>query len=123
MRAVIGEVESHESDVTPKADGVASHMQWIVLHLTFQDPELTGWEAAQDSNAFVPAAGRIAKRAFEDVRQDVIKHHMGEYLASLSKNLEKCSNLVNRIRGVGSAEKPKKDPQGSLFPPDPPQAK
>lgn len=97
MRAALAVIDFHRGDGTERAEMVAANLQWIILHLVFRDPMLAGWESAPDSNALLPAAEAAATVSFEAVRKDVNKNHFGEYLASLSKNFEKCAGVVNRI--------------------------
>jgi hypothetical protein len=106
MRAVDGILDPHQSDVVPKADMVASHLQRIVLHIVFQDPAMAGWESDPDSNARLPAAETLAERVFQSVVANALKYHPNEYLASLSKNFEKCTTLVERILGRESIPNP-----------------
>ena len=109
MRSVDWILCLHESDIVPKASMVANHFQRIVLHIVFQDPGLTEWDTETDSNAKLPEVDKIAERVFNSVVQDVTKHHSGEYLASLSKNHDKCTSLVNRILNRSHLPKPPGD--------------
>jgi hypothetical protein len=110
-RAVENVVDSCQSVDKQKADMVASHLQWIVLHIVFQDPSIVGWDTASDSSAILPTAQTVAHGVFESVREDILINHPSEYLASLSKNFEKCERLVYRIRNP----QPKPGPQaGSI---------
>lgn len=104
MRVVDTAVDSHEVDGTPKADMVSSHLQRIVLHVVFQDPSLSKWDIAPDSNSLLPTAEKLAHKAYELVRKDVVNQHPNEYLASLSKNFEKCGRLVDRVRAAESGD-------------------
>jgi hypothetical protein len=122
MRAVDRIVAAREANTPPKADMVANHLQRVVLHIVFQDPKLSGWEVLQDSNTMLPVAEGIAEQTFEAVRKDVVEHHSSEYLASLSKNYDKCTTLVARVRNPAPAPPPSpadKDGRPMLPFPDP----
>ncbi|HQU45829.1 MAG TPA: AIPR family protein, partial [Pirellulales bacterium] len=97
LRAVDRVVASHESDPTPRADLVSNHLQRIVLHLVFQDPGLVGWDTAKDDSILAKVKG-VANRVFGAVQIDTDIFHKNEYLASVSKNYEKCRLLVDRVR-------------------------
>lgn len=116
MRTVVGVVDAHELDGTERANMVSAHLQWIVLHIAFQDPALAGWETASDPAETLTAAEKVAERVFETVRKDVNVNHPGEYLASLSKNSVKCGHLVNRILNPNSRPAGLVSGERSLFP-------
>lgn len=106
-------IDFHGHDDAPRADMVASHLQRIVLHVVFRDPALAGWDTASDSNAILGTVETLTSKVFEKVRTTVVAHNANEYLASLSKNVDKCRELVTRITA------PPKDPSqpgpGQLF--------
>jgi hypothetical protein len=96
---------------------VCAHLQRIVLHIVFQDPALAGWEIASDSNALLPNAETVAHKIYELVRKDAVKHHPTEYLASLSKNFEKCACLIRRICAPEPSQEPGRFEDLPLFNP------
>jgi hypothetical protein len=113
LRTALAAVNSHETDNAPKSEQVSRNLQWIVLHLVFQDPEIEGWDSAADIHALLPQVEKVAHRMYGAVRSDIDRNHPNEYLASLSKHFDKCSALAGRIRFP--AEVPTGPGTGLLF--------
>lgn len=80
-----------------KAEAVASHMQRIVLHLVFQSTALNGWDIATDARTVANTAGEVSHEVFRKVHDYVQENHASEYMAALSKNFEKCREMVRRL--------------------------
>ncbi len=79
---------------TKRADMVAANLQRLVLYVVFQDPSLFGWDVDPDSDAAAEKARLLAAGAFDRIQSYVNSRHQNEYLASLSKNLEKCRQVA-----------------------------
>lgn len=98
MRAVDEDVQLLRSSDVTRADLIASHMQRIILHLVFRDPQVV---PAYPSNLAIDDLLKLVRpatrRAFDKVAAYVELHHPNEYLANFSKNAEKCERLVRGI--------------------------
>jgi hypothetical protein len=90
-----------------KADMVESHMRWVLMYLVFQSTSLKGWDTAADPKTLLPEVQKVARDTFGRMCRTIKSKHANEYLASLSKNYEKCNELV------GEMSAPSK--QGVLF--------
>lgn len=98
MRQVDQTVKDLRKDDHHRAEMVANHLQRIVLHLVFQSDEISNWEHS-DPNSLPSAAAKVCKEVFERVCSYLQQHHDREYLASLSKNIEKCRAMVDALSG------------------------
>jgi hypothetical protein len=98
MRAVDEVVQLMRSSELFRADLIGTHMQRIILHLVFQDPQVI---PAYPSNAplegLLNVARQAARRAFGKVSAYIEAHHPTDYLANFSKNAEKCEALIRYL--------------------------
>lgn len=80
-----------------RSEMIANHLQRVILHAVFQHPRMTGWNEATDIGPFLKVACDETFRLFDRFRKQVVNNHTNEYLASFSKNLDKCRDLVNAV--------------------------
>jgi hypothetical protein len=111
MRAVDEELQKLRSSNSPRADMVAIHMNRVILHLIFQDPEVRRChhDNAVESD-LIPAARKVSEPMFAKVADYLEAQHPTDYLASLCKNISKCEELTNSYLRPRSAPA-----QGGLF--------
>jgi hypothetical protein len=103
LRTVDKVIEEHNTDTADRSKHVASHLQRIVLHIVFQDPAMTGWDVIEKVDTILSTAEDVARRVFSSVRAQVNSNNGGEYLASLSKNFERCRSLVAAVQSSRTA--------------------
>jgi hypothetical protein len=105
MRSVDEEIHKlRSSPNVPRADVVGVHLNRIILHLVFQDPEVK--KLSHDGSLegeLIAAARKAAHRLFPLVAEYLQEKHDGEYLASLCKNSSKCEPLVKSILAAPKA--------------------
>jgi hypothetical protein len=78
---------------------LAIHMNRVVLHLVFQDPEVRRRHNDRvDEGDLVSTARSVVRPIFHEVSEYLEEHHAGDYLASLSKNSRKCEALVEWLK-------------------------
>jgi hypothetical protein len=88
---------------------VGIHMNRLILHLIFQEPDVRALRHDTAPEAELIEAARIAVAPiFASVADYLALEHLDEYLASLCKNLTKCEKLAASYR-LPSAK------QGNLF--------
>lgn len=108
MRAVDDELQQLRKSDIPRGDLVAVHLNRVILHLVFADPQVKKLRGAGNSDdALEQEAGVAARRIFPRVSEYLEKHHESDYLAPLSKNRSKCEALV---RHLVRAQAPAPDP-------------
>lgn len=97
MREAVKVITECGSSGSAKAEMLANHLQWLLTHLVFQSDQLSGWETVNDPKTLLEAVREISRDLFERMRQLILKSHDQEYLASLSKNEDKCKELVGQL--------------------------
>lgn len=111
MRTVDECVHTLRISDAPRADLIASHMQRIILHLVFKDPQiLPAYPSRLPLDDLLKLVNPATRRAFDKVAAYVETHHPSDYLANFSKNAEKCERLVQ-----GLAPLPRQDPQQGVL--------
>jgi hypothetical protein len=114
MRTVDDELQRFRRSLLPRADMLGIHLNRVILHLVFREPELRGYRNESASEAVLIEAAKLAtSRVFPLVAAYIERHHNGEYLASLCKNGSKCSELAKRIYDSPTIDKG--DAQFGLF--------
>jgi len=111
LRAVDEVLADPDNQTYSRAGMVASHLQRVLLHIVFQDPDLAGWDSNPSLESSKEDITRLAKNTFSKICDYVSKHHANEYLASVSKNLIRCRELVDGIKSPYSQPRG----QGVLF--------
>lgn len=113
MRAVDDELQSLKSTDVAKADTIAVHMNRVILHLVFQDPQIRNrYKDSAANGDLIGAARNAVGPIFRKVAAYLEAHHAGEYLASFCKNLGKCEDM---LRSFERAESSSTGEQGRLF--------
>lgn len=84
----------------PRADLVGAHMQQIILHLVFQDPEIIALYRSNNDSDMTQAVEEKAEETFDKVARYLQSNHSADYLANLSKNHAKCEELVKCFDAV-----------------------
>lgn len=83
---------------------VAAHLQRVILHLVFHTRQFAGWEQKEDPADLIALVPLIGGKLFRQVCDYLAEHHEGEYLASLSKNAEKCAVMVRSLLAGQNAD-------------------
>jgi len=104
MRAVDSAVAGMGSE---EQESIGVHLKLVILHLVFNSPQLVQWDTANDPANTIPKATDVAGDVFVRVCEYLGAMHQGEYLASLSKNFEKCDAMIRALRNISK--------QGNLF--------
>ena len=104
-RAVDSAVSGMGSD---SQELVGVHMKLVIQHLVLNSPQLGQWENISDPANTADMAKEVAAGIFAKVCEYLAAMHANEYLASLSKNFEKCDKLVRSLSQMTS--------QRNLFP-------
>jgi hypothetical protein len=113
MRAVDQELQKLKKTTAFSADFIAVHLNRLILHLVFNDDALRALRHDNADEAECLLATQAAtQRIFPRVADYIEKHHRDNYLASFSKNLTKCEQLANVLKGHAP---PPNEKQGSLF--------
>jgi hypothetical protein len=113
MRAVDDELQQLRKSDIPRADLVAVHLNRVILHLVFADPQVRKLRGAGNSDdALKQEARAVARRIFPRVSEYLERHHESDYLAPLSKNRSKCEALV---RHLVRAQVAAPDPSAATF--------
>ncbi|TPW04114.1 MAG: hypothetical protein FD125_1308 [bacterium] len=113
MRAVDEELHRLKASSTPRAGLVATHMNRIVLHFVFQDPEVRRSFNGPDDAASLSAAARAATGPiFAKVATYLGEKHPNDYLAGFCKNVRKCEELA---RAYDAPEDPEPGSQPDLW--------
>jgi hypothetical protein len=95
MRAIDEELQKLRSSDLPRADLIAVHMNRIILHLVYLQPEVRNLNHDGAPNSDIIAAARtVIPSVFKKVVNYMERMHQTEYPAPLSKNLSKCEKLV-----------------------------
>jgi hypothetical protein len=82
----------------PRAELVATHLNRLILHLVFLNPDVKQLLGPNtDETVLQSAAMTSALDAFLRVAVYVEQNHKGDYLASLAKNGGKCEELVRNV--------------------------
>jgi hypothetical protein len=103
MRAVDELVQILRLSNQPRADLVGTHMQRIVLHLVFQDPEVRSrYMGAAPLDELLSAAKRAVEPIFKKMAAYIDRLHPTDYLANFSKNPGKCIALVKNLDSPNS---------------------
>jgi hypothetical protein len=98
MREVDGTILAlGNSGKYPKGGLVAAHLQRIVLHCVFRSDRLRGWDSGGNPQSFANIAGEVCHDVFQKVCTYIVDNHDKEYLASLSKNFEKCAIMAGKL--------------------------
>jgi hypothetical protein len=86
------------AEAFPRTELVATHLNRLILHLVFLDPNVKKLlHPKTDESALQDAAMTSAADAFLRVAAYVEQAHKGDYLASLAKNNSKCEELVRNV--------------------------
>ncbi len=111
LRTVDDELQKFRTHEAARADMIAIHMNRVILHLVFQDPELKhrAFEEGLERDLVIAARG-AAMPVFLKVSDYLEEHHPGDYLASLSKNSGKCEAMVRILREPLLGPDPEKQP-------------
>jgi hypothetical protein len=113
MRAVDQELQKLKNSAAFSADFIAVHLNRLILHLVFNDDALRALRHDNADEAECISATRAATQTiFPRVANYIEQHHHDNYLASLSKNLTKCEQLADVLKGNMP---PPNQKQGSLF--------
>ena len=113
MRAVDQELQNLKKSAVFNADFIAVHLNRLILHLVFNDDALRALRHDGADEAECLLASRAAtQRVFPRVAAYIEQHHPDNYLASFSKNLTKCEQLANILKGNVL---PLNAKQGTLF--------
>lgn len=118
MRAVDEALHPLKASDAPRAYLVATHLNRIILHFVFQDPEVRRCFAADRSDEDVAQAAREATLPiFEKVATYVEVNHASDYLAQFAKNTAKCEELAGAYNGKPDNKPREGEPgsQASLF--------
>ena len=108
MRAVDDEVQVLRFSEASRADLIGTHMQRIILHLVFQDPQVVPvYPSNAPLDGLLAVAQQATRRAFAKVAAYIEKHHGSDYLANFSKNTEKCERLIRDL----DPPPPRRDPE------------
>jgi hypothetical protein len=97
MRSAESRIRTLRDGDLARAEMVAWHLQRIILHLVFQSPLLSGWDTINDPTGHACLALEITSDMFARVCDYLVANHPTEYLASLSKNFEKCGGVARSI--------------------------
>jgi len=100
---------------TPRADMVAIHLNRLILHLVFRDPDVRrlDHDAAEIAD-LLNTAQIAAKEQFLRVAAYMETNHRSEYLASFSKNRVKCTTLVNTLLRAATIPNKEVAPKGQM---------
>jgi hypothetical protein len=110
MRAVDQELQNLKKSTAFSADFIAVHLNRLILHLVFNDNALRH-DTANEADCIL-ATRTATQKIFPRVATYIEQHHPDNYLASFSKNLSKCEQLVNVLLGNAI---PNTGKQGTLF--------
>jgi hypothetical protein len=98
MRVVDEELARQRKPDQPIVYMAAVHLNRVVLHVVFQDPEVRQFKSEQAEEGVLLTQARAAtQRIFPRLLEYLTKFHSGEYLKSLSKNRPKCMRLVSDL--------------------------
>jgi hypothetical protein len=105
MRAVDQELLELRRSNAPRAELVAIHLKFVILHFVWQDPDVKILRNQLLKEDDCVNKAKLATRvAFEEVAAYMERNHKDEYPASLSKNTARCEELARVLRpakGVG----------------------
>jgi len=95
MRAVDEELHVLKASAAPRASLVAIHLNRVILHFVFQNPEVKRCFAADCTDDDITAAARRASApVFGKVSAYIEANHANDYLAQFAKNTQKCEELA-----------------------------
>lgn len=95
MRAVDEELHFLKAAATPRASLVAVHLNRIILHFVFRDPEVRRCFAPdKQDNDITIAARKATQPIFQKVSAYIEANHPTDYLAQFAKNTPKCEELA-----------------------------
>jgi hypothetical protein len=98
MRAVEDVLTRFRSSGERKTEVIATHLNRSILNLVFSDPALRAWKAdSTDINALANRTKEVTPTIFTKVANYIKENHDGDYLASLSKNRDKCTAMKEAI--------------------------
>lgn len=98
LRAVDVELQRLKGGGAPRADLVAVHMNRLILHFVFKDPDVQRQFAADRAESnLVEAARQATGPIFDKVAAYLEAKHPTEYLANFSKNTPKCEALAHSL--------------------------
>jgi hypothetical protein len=113
MRAVDEELHFLKASATPRASLVAIHLNRIILHFVFQDPEVRRCFGTDKADSDIAVAARKATLPiFQKVSTYLEANHPNDYLAQFAKNTPKCEELAlcyDRPPDAPSAEAARQD--------------
>lgn len=94
MRAVDEELHFFKASTAPRASLVAIHMNRVILHFVFQDPEVQRCFAVDKTDDEITIAARNSTLPiFQKVSAYLEANHPNDYLAQFAKNTPKCEEL------------------------------
>jgi AIPR protein len=97
MRAV-EDVLARRASGDRRTEVIATHLNRAILNLVFSDSRLRSWKSDPiEPNDTAQRAAEITPEIFGKVVRYIKEKHDGDYLASLSKNRDKCVALGNAI--------------------------
>ena len=95
MRTVDEELQVLRNSAAVRAYLIATHMNRIILHLVFQDPEVRrGLAPDMAEDVMVQTVRQATRPIFDKVSTYLEANHSGDYLAGLCKNTGKCETLA-----------------------------
>jgi hypothetical protein len=95
MRTVDEELHVLKGAVTPRASLVAIHLNRVILHFVFRDPEVRRCFGSDKTDDDIAAAARKATPpTFQKVSAYLEANHPNDYLAQFAKNTPKCEELA-----------------------------
>jgi len=99
MRAIDGELQELRSSNAPRADLIAVHLKFVILHLVFQDSTLKAlrYDHAKEVDCSLKAK-EVTRSVFNEVTAFMEKNHKDEYPAAFSKSYTRCEELVSNLR-------------------------
>jgi hypothetical protein len=113
MRAVDMTTASLGTD--PRKEMICVHLKRVILHLVFRSAELREWEISKDPDALAVTAAGLCANLVDKTSRYISANHSGDYLASLSKNFEKCQPMIAQILIAANGSSAPTAKQGELF--------
>jgi hypothetical protein len=98
-RVVDQELQNLRKSEAPRAELIAVHLKFVILHLVFQDPALKALRHSDGKDAeCLVRAKQVTTSVFGEVTSFMQKHHADEYPAAFSKSYSRCEQLVGNLR-------------------------